>query len=77
VRAGEAKLCGRMCNVVLIAGTPGRSVGGARGCSDALFANLLCTGTWVLTDFSVNLSLGRSLLLTGAWVLRIWFFRKA
>ena len=45
VRAGEAKLCVRMYNVVLIAGAPGGEFLGV-----VLFsANLLCTGTLLLT----------------------------
>ena len=50
VRAGEAKLCGRMWDVVLVAGPA--------GCWDprvfrsaALGVNLLCAGMWVLTAF--------------------------
>ena len=46
---GEAKPCGRMWDVVLIAGPPGcwdRRVSGAFG------VNILCAGTWVLTEFT-------------------------
>ena len=46
---GEAKLCGRMWDVVLIAGPPGcwdRRVSGAFG------VNILCAGTWVLIEFT-------------------------
>ena len=49
IRAGEAKPCGRMWDVVLIAGPPGcwdRRVSGAFG------VNILCAGTWVLTEFT-------------------------
>ena len=46
---GEAKLCGRMWDVVLIAGPPGcydRRVCGAFG------VNNLCAGAWVLIEFA-------------------------
>ena len=48
VRAGEAKLRGRMQTVVLIAGPPGCEY----PCVCArLSASLLCTGAWVLRGF--------------------------
>ncbi len=52
VRAGEAKLCRRMWDVVLIAGAAG--CWGRRACSvrsGALGVNILCAGMWVLTAF--------------------------
>ena len=48
VRAGEAKLRGRMQTVLLIAGPPGCEYPGACG---RLFAYLLCTGAWVRMVF--------------------------
>ena len=50
VRASEAKLCGRMWNVILIAGPPVARIH-VLCVSGALGANFLFTGAWVLSDF--------------------------
>ena len=65
VRAGEAKLRGRMQTVVLIAGPPGCEYPGVVAVSLCLFVDLLRTGAWVLTHFAVF----RGLLLVFCWYL--------
>ena len=64
VRAGEAKLRGRMHTVILIAGPPGCEYPGvAFRFSGRSFAQLLCTGAWVLAHFAVF----RVVLLVFCW----------
>ena len=65
VRAGEAKLRGRMQTVILIAGPPGCEYPGVVAVSLRSFAQFLCTGAWVLTHFAVF----RCLLLVFCWYL--------
>ena len=52
VRAGEAKLCERMWDVVLIAGPPGCWDPRVPCASGALGVNILCAGPWVLSELA-------------------------
>ena len=53
VRAGEAKLRGRIQTVILIAGPSGCEYPGVAFPSGRPFAWFLFTGAWVLTHFDV------------------------